>query len=146
MCGGGSVRDLSGLNQVPLWIIHGTADNAVTVAQSDKVVAAMREAAGPAGTMRLAYNRVPGMNHSRPARMFYLDESYEWLFRHTLKDKSRKIFPTFAIENAMQGAYSGLKSTRGNKQTTASKVKRGSKNIASTKPKGKQKRKSSRKG
>ena len=26
-CGGGTVRDLSGLNGVPLWIVHGTADS-----------------------------------------------------------------------------------------------------------------------
>lgn len=135
MCGGGSVKDLSGLNDVPLWIIHGTADNAVTVAQSDKVVSAMKAAAGPTGTERLTYNRVPGMNHSRPARMFYLSESYDWLFRHTLKDKARKIHPTFAIDNAMQNAYSNLKRSGSKKQRTVVSKSSGSKKMAATKSK-----------
>lgn len=111
MCGGGSVKDLSGLNDVPLWIIHGTADSAVTIAQSDKVVEAMKASAGSNGTKRLIYNRVPGMNHSRPARMFYLNESYEWLFKHTLKDAKRVVHPSFSVEDAMGGAYSDLKSS-----------------------------------
>lgn len=44
MCGGATARDLSVLNDVPLWIIHGTADRAVSVSQSDRVVSAMKEA------------------------------------------------------------------------------------------------------
>lgn len=120
MCGGGTVKDLSGLNDVPLWIIHGTADRDVSIEKSDKVVAEMKRTAGSNGTERLIYNRVPGMNHSRPARMFYLPESYDWLFKHTLKDRQRKVFPAFPVENAMDGAYKNLKrsSSSSNKTTT----------------------------
>ncbi len=108
MCGGATHPDLTALNDVPLWIIHGTADRAVSVTQSDKVVNAMKAADND--TPRLIYDRVEGMNHSRPARIFYLPEIYEWLFSHSLKDEDRKVAPSFDLTNEiMQSAYSGLK-------------------------------------
>lgn len=116
MCGGGSVRDLTPLNDVPLWIIHGTADAAVNVNQSDRVVEALKNAGGGEAP-RLLYNRVPGMNHSQPARMFYLSESYEWLLGHTLKDHTRGIKPGFAITELMPTAYRDLRSSGGKRRT-----------------------------
>ena len=123
MCGGSTVSDLSSLNDVPLWIIHGTADRAVSVQQSDKVVAEMRQA--NTETPRLIYNREQGMNHSRPARMFYLTESYEWLFRHTLKDENREIAPSFELtDEVLQSAYIGLKSIKRSGKTTKRRATR----------------------
>ena len=123
MCGGSTVSDLSDLNDVPLWIIHGTADRAVSVQQSDKVVAEMRQA--NTETPRLIYNRIQGMNHSRPARMFYLTESYEWLFRHTLKDENREIAPSFELtDEVLQSAYIGLKSIKRSGKTTKRRATR----------------------
>lgn len=105
MCGGGSVNDYSGLSDVPLWIIHGTADRAVNVSQSDKVVEQIRRTDHTAP--RLIYNRVPGMNHAQPARMFYLQESYDWLLSHSLNDDDRPVADTFDIA-IMRNAYAGL--------------------------------------
>lgn len=123
MCGGSTVSDLSSLNDVPLWIIHGTADRAVSVQQSDKVVAEMRQA--NTETPRLIYNRVQGMNHSRPARMFYLTESYEWLFRHSLKDKNREVAPSFELtDEVLQSAYIGLKNIKRSGKTTKRRATR----------------------
>ena len=73
---------------MPLWIVHGTADRAVSVSQSDKVVASIKAAAG-GDAPRLIYDRIPGMNHGQPARLFYRPECYEWLFKHSLKDNDR---------------------------------------------------------
>ncbi|MDE6099654.1 MAG: dienelactone hydrolase family protein [Paramuribaculum sp.] len=115
-CGGGSVKDLSGLNDVPLWIVHGTADRAVSVSQSDRVVEAMRSA--DSSTPRLVYDRIPGMNHSQPARLFYLSETYDWLLSHSLKDENRPVAESFEISNdLMRSAYSGLRS--GSKRTSS---------------------------
>ena len=123
MCGGSTVSDLSSLNDVPLWIIHGTADRAVSVQQSDKVVAEMRQA--NTETPRLIYNREQGMNHSRPARMFYLTESYEWLFRHTLKDENREVAPSFELtDEVLQSAYNGLKNIKRSGKTTKRRATR----------------------
>jgi len=137
MCGGASVRDINGLNQVPLWIIHGTADNAVSVSQSDKVVSTLNSLSKGGKAPRLTYNRVPGMNHSQPARMFYLAESYDWLMGHSLKDRNRAIKPTFAIAEKMKSAYSDLRSS-GKKRAVAagkSKVSKGKKGKSTAKAK-----------
>lgn len=88
LCGGATVFDLCGLNEVPLWIIHGTADTAVPVGCSDRVVEAM---AACGDTTRLIYDRFKGVNHTRLARVFYLEETYDWLFAHQLTDSLRAV-------------------------------------------------------
>lgn len=122
LCGGGTVSDLSGLNDVPLWIVHGIADRAVTIGQSDRVVSAMRSA--NSATPRLVYDRVPGMNHSQPARFFYLKESYDWLFSHSLKDKDRSVNSTFDPTGLLKTAYKDLKFTGSRKKHTRRTARR----------------------
>lgn len=110
MCGGASVSDLSGLAKVPLWIIHGTADRAVTVAQSDRVVQAIECGRDSSDTVRLTYDRIKGMNHSRPARLFYRMDIYDWLMSHSLTDSLRAAKPTFPLtEQVFSTAYKDLK-------------------------------------
>lgn len=124
-CGGGSVKDLSGLNDVPLWIVHGTADRAVSVSASDKVVSTMKQAAGGEAP-RLIYDRVPGMNHSAPARLFYQQECYDWLFSHSLKDNQRPTTQGFPLTpKLLRGAFhSKAKSSKNSsKKRTNSKTK-----------------------
>lgn len=118
-CGGGSVRDLSGLKDVPLWIIHGTGDRAVSVSQSDRVVEAVK-ATGE--TTRLNYDRIPGMNHSAPARFFYLRESYDWLFNHSLKDEDRPAAETFDITGSLKkSAYTNSSRKKSSKKKSGTK-------------------------
>lgn len=110
ICGGATATDLSGLSRMPLWIIHGTADRAVTVGQSDRVVEAINKSRAPGDTVRLTYDRVKGMNHSRPARLLYLKDLYDWLLGHSLKDNFRAAKPTFPInDQVLRRAYDGLK-------------------------------------
>ena len=47
LCGGGNPKSYCGLNELPLWIIHGTADRAVGVSQSQKVVSWLSAATAP---------------------------------------------------------------------------------------------------
>ncbi len=113
-CGGATVRNLSGLNEVPLWIVHGMADRAVKISESDRVVAAMKAASPTGKTPRLVYDRVPGMNHGGPARLLYLAASYDWLLSHSLADEGRPVAPAFAINSAaMSAAYDGLDHSAG---------------------------------
>lgn len=84
LCGGGTRRDLSGLNKVPLWIMHGTADASVPVSESRKVKDKM-ESAGD--TPLLRYEEWEGVDHGTYARMFYHPKTYEWLFKHELQDR-----------------------------------------------------------
>lgn len=111
ICGGGSVKNLANLNKLPLWIVHGTADRAVSIKESDKVVGAMKQA--DAKTSRLIYTRVPGMNHSEPARLLYMPNVYEWLLSHSLTDNNRAVSKGFDINNTtLRGAYRSIRSKR----------------------------------
>ncbi|MBR3946076.1 MAG: LysM peptidoglycan-binding domain-containing protein [Bacteroidales bacterium] len=106
LCGGGTLKNYCGLNEVPLWIMHGTADKAVGVSQSQAVVDKMI-ACGD--TSRLIFDRLSGVNHSRLARMFYLPDTYEWLFSHSLADSARQVNRNVPIDNAtMELAYKNL--------------------------------------
>lgn len=123
LCGGGSRKDLSGLNQVPLWIIHGTADRAVSVNESRKVKNLMKSAGE---TPLLRYNEWAGVNHGALARLFYLNSTYEWLFKHNLND--RKVDKSVSITQAdTKSAYKGFKhrssSKKKSKGTKKSKKK-----------------------
>ena len=88
LCGGASVKDVSGLGRLPFWIIHGTADRAVPIKQS-KVVVKKLQSEG--NDTRLRYDWWQGANHGTPARIFYLKKTYEWLFSHSLLDPGRPV-------------------------------------------------------
>ena len=88
LCGGTSLKDVSGLGKLPFWIIHGTADRAVPVKQSKVVVEKLKRSGNDS---RLLYDWLPGANHGAPARIFYLKKTYEWLFSHSLVDKDRSV-------------------------------------------------------
>lgn len=94
LCGGGTIRDLCGLNDLPLWILHGTADRAVPISASQKVVDAMNRCGQGE---RLIWTRLQGMNHGSLARAFYLPQTYEWLFSHSLADTNRPVNRSYVI-------------------------------------------------
>lgn len=108
MCGGASGRELCGLSTLPLWIIHGTDDDLVPIRCSDRVVDSIRSCGD---TTRLIYNRLEGENHSRLARVFYLKQTYEWLFSHSLKDKDRPVNRSFTMStDLLEVAYDNMDS------------------------------------
>lgn len=130
MCGGATVKNLSGLARTPLWIIHGTGDASVPVSASDKVVAAVKEAQKD-GVNRLHYDRISGMNHSQPARVFYKPEVYDWLFSHSLKHEGRPINPTVKVDSEfLNTAYKNLDHSKGYKAKSSSKAATASKAAA----------------
>jgi dienelactone hydrolase len=94
LCGGLPHNEVCGLTALPLWIIHGTADKLTPVACSDRVVDSIRSCGD---TTRLIYDRLEGVNHSRLARVFYLKQTYEWLFSHSLKNKGRPVNRSFSM-------------------------------------------------
>lgn len=103
-CGGSNLRDHCGLNKVPLWIIHGTADRAVGVGESQKVVNAMK-ACGETDLLR--FDKFPGINHSQLAKMFYIPETYEWLFSHNKADRQLNKDVTINV-SIMNKAYQDI--------------------------------------
>lgn len=107
ICGGGTVKDNKPLSRLPLWILHGTADRAVPIAHSDRIVNELKSYEG--GTTRLIYNRLQGFNHGRPGRLFYMTECYDWLFSHSLQDEGRPVNRGIRIdENVINRGYVGI--------------------------------------
>lgn len=76
LCGGGNVKDACNLAQIPFWIQHGTADEAVPVSESRKMATAIREC----DSSRLVYTEIQGANHGSLEKVFRTDEMYNWLF------------------------------------------------------------------
>lgn len=121
LCGGGTVKDYSGLCNVPLWIIHGTADRAVSVGESRKVVNAMKKSGD---TSLLRYDEWSGVNHSRLARLFYLSDTYTWLMSHSLADSPRFVNTQIVITNqTLNNAYKDLKLSK--RKSTKKKSSKG---------------------
>lgn len=106
MCGGGNPKSYCGLNELPLWIMHGTADRAVGISQSQKVIRAMTQCGD---TSRLRFTKLAGVSHSGLARAFYLPEVYDWLFLHRLDTPERPVSREYDLTPARLGdAYRNL--------------------------------------
>ncbi len=108
LCGGTGLKDVSGLGKLPFWIIHGTADRAVSISQSKAVVEKLQDSGNDT---RLRYEWLQGGNHGTPARIFYLKKTYEWLFSHSLVDKDRPVNKDIDIDfSDIHKAYSDIRS------------------------------------
>lgn len=94
ICGGTTLSDVSGLGDLPLWIIHGTADRDVPISKS-KVVVEKLQLMGK--DSRLRFDWLKGVNHGQPGRLFYMRKTYEWLFSHSLLDEDRPINRSVSI-------------------------------------------------
>ena len=106
LCGGSTFKPerQKELSKVPLWIIHGTADRAIPVSASQKVVANIKSA--PNGGELLRYDWLPGASHGALARCMYIKEAYDWLFSHSLADSPRKVNREISITNeTLKNAY-----------------------------------------
>lgn len=112
LCGGTSLKDVSGLGKLPFWIIHGTADRAVPIKQSKEVVEKLQESNNDS---RLRYEWLEGGNHGTPSRIFYLRKTYDWLFSHCLLDKNRPVNKNIDIGlTDIHKAYSDINSNTPN--------------------------------
>ena len=107
LCGGCSAKDKSGLGKLPLWIIHGTGDKAVSVKQSQSVVQELQDSGND---RRLRYDWLPGASHGALARILYMRKTYDWLFSHSLTDPGRPVRPDITIDNSdLTQAYNDMK-------------------------------------
>ncbi len=106
LCGGTIRKDLCKLNQVPLWIIHGTADRAVPVSRAQEIYESMKQC-GRTDLLRL--DKWAGVNHGDLARLFYLKETYQWLFSHSKSDSPRQVNKTVKLQSSdMKDAYKDI--------------------------------------
>lgn len=107
LCGGCSLKNMEGLGQLPLWIMHGTADRAVSINQSKSVVDYLQKS-GHDNLLR--YDWMQGGDHGIYARLFYLQKTYDWLFSHSLGDNPKTVDKTFEIDRTdIKETYQELK-------------------------------------
>lgn len=110
-CGGCSSSTPDGLGKTCLWIMHGTADRAVGINCSKKVVDYLQK---KGADKLLRYDWMQGGSHGVYARCFFLQKTYDWLFSHSLKDNPRKVDRTFDItKEDIKQTYSELKWFKG---------------------------------
>lgn len=103
LCGGSTHRTYEGMGKVPLWVIHGTADTAVPISCSDKVVEWLED---NHLDLRVLYDRLEGYDHSSLARFFYMSMTYDWLFTHSLDTPGRPVTRIFGLtEDDITDAY-----------------------------------------
>lgn len=106
LCGGTTLKTKDGLGQLPLWIMHGTADRAVSINESKKVVNYLEQ---QGATNLLRYDWLPGASHGAPARLFYMEKTYEWFFSHQLTDEPRQVNRDVDIQlSDLSKAYNNL--------------------------------------
>jgi len=92
LCGGGKECDGCKLATIPLWIMHGTSDRAVSYKESEKMVNSIKRVNNGAN---LKYDFIAGAGHGEMARFFAMDELYAWLFSHSKKT------PTLASKDSV---------------------------------------------
>lgn len=106
LCGGSTLKDISGLGGLPLWIMHGTADRAVPIKQSKTVVEQLQKSGND---KRLRYDWLKGASHGALARILYMTKTYDWLFSHSLNDKDRPVNKEIDIDKAdLSKAYKDM--------------------------------------
>lgn len=107
LCGGTTLKNMSGLGEVPLWIMHGTADRAISINESKRVVNYLQ--ANHLDQL-LRYDWLQGGSHGVLARIFYLQKTYDWLITHSLNDKPKTIDKDFDITwDDIKSTYQNLK-------------------------------------
>ena len=111
LCGGTTLKDVSGMGKLPLWIMHGTADRSVNIKESKKIVDSLTDS----GNDRLLrYDWFKGASHGALARVFYMRETYDWLLSHSTADKPRTLDKDIEITmQGMKAAYKDLKDKEG---------------------------------
>ena len=72
------------LRRLPMWIFHGTADDAIDVEQSRRLVGALKSL-----TSEVRYTELPGLGHNEAAEKAYDLEVFEWLFSQRRPTQAR---------------------------------------------------------
>lgn len=85
ICGGGSSQYAPNLTQVPIWLHHGTADRAVPISESRKIMNAIKKADPNAD---VSLNVIKGGTHGSVERLFHDDAIYNWMLKFKKKHKS----------------------------------------------------------
>lgn len=78
ICGGGTAQYAGNLAKVPIWLHHGTADRAVPISESKKIMNAVKKADPEAN---ISLNVIKGGTHGSVEKLFHSDKIYNWLMK-----------------------------------------------------------------
>lgn len=84
ICGGGDEATAPRLAKLPIWCFHGDADEAVPVARSRSMVAAVRAAGGSP-----KYSELPGVGHDAWTPAYRDPAVLDWLFANRYSGNKR---------------------------------------------------------
>lgn len=79
VCGGGDIRRVSVIKELPIWVFHGTADKNVPVECSRRMVEALKQA----GNRSVQYTEYEGAAHNVWDRAYADPEMLDWMLRQT---------------------------------------------------------------
>jgi predicted peptidase len=80
ICGGGDPKSAEKIKNIPCWIFHGDADNAVKVDRSRDMKKALETAGG-----KPIYTEYAGVGHNSWDKAYATKELYDWLLKQELK-------------------------------------------------------------
>jgi len=80
ICGGGDPKTAEKIKNIPCWIFHGDADNAVKVDRSRDMKKALETAGG-----KPIYTEYAGVGHNSWDKAYATKELYEWLLKQESK-------------------------------------------------------------
>jgi predicted peptidase len=76
VCGGGDVRDVARIKDIPTWAFHGGRDETVLPEESWRLVAALRELHG-----RVRFTLYPELEHNSWLATYSNPALYDWLLK-----------------------------------------------------------------
>ena len=76
VCGGGDVRKMSCIKNLPIWVFHGAKDPVVPVQNSRVLVSVLKKA----GNTSIHYTEYPDVGHEAWESAYQSDELFRWLF------------------------------------------------------------------
>jgi predicted peptidase len=77
VCGGGNPKDAASIAHLPIWVFHGAKDPTVKIAESERMVAALKEVGAD-----VAFTVYPDAGHDSWTETYNNPELYEWLLKH----------------------------------------------------------------
>ena len=80
ICGGGNPHLAQFMKDIPTWIFHGAEDDIVSIGESERMVAALREAGG-----NVEFTVYPDTGHDSWTETYDNPALYHWLLSHTRK-------------------------------------------------------------
>lgn len=87
VCGGGDLKQVNNLIEMPTWVFHGAKDKAVPISESQKMVDAIKAKKGK----KIKFTIYKNDGHGELIKVFRMPELYTWFLEHKIDNKDTKI-------------------------------------------------------